>query len=78
MKKSFYLKYLEQQEMTNKKKVKLDGKRPSNFFTFLSNSTHKFARALFYLLLTILVSIGATVLINPSIREIFLKLLGGN
>jgi len=75
MKKSFYLKYLEQQGATNKKQIKLDEKtESSNFFIGLIKKSTKI---LYYIFLSVLISIGLTVLINPSIREIFINLFKG-
>jgi len=75
MKNSFYLKYLEQQRDTSNKIKKLDSEaRESNFF--MPNFRVIF-KILYYIFLSMLISIGLTVLINPSIREIFINLFKG-
>ena len=78
MKKSFYLKYLDEQKNKDKK---LDVNNSSNFFLefikLLGGGTSKILKSIFYILLTILVSTGLTALLNPSIRNIFVNLFNG-
>lgn len=77
MKKSFYLRYLEQQGITNKKnKVKKSDveARESDFFMSKFRTIFKI---IYYTFLSILVSIALTVIVNPSIREIFINLFKG-
>lgn len=93
MKKSFYLKYIENKEKIRKdnkikQKYKLDDntiiiERSSNFFVrlfkILVNGMKSIFKGILYILVMIFVSIGITVIINPSIRQIFINLiLGGN
>lgn len=93
MKKSFYLKYIENKEKIRKdnkikQKYKLDDntiiiEKSSNFFmrTFniLVNGTKSAFKGILYIVAMIFVSIGITAIINPNIRQIFINLLmGGN
>ena len=93
MKKSFYLKYIEdkENEIRNKKlkkKYKLDDntiiiERSSNFFIRLLNMSFIGIKSAFkfilYILVMLFISIGVTVIINSNIRQIFLNLIvGGN
>lgn len=93
MKKSFYLKYIE-----NKEKIKKDNRikqkyklgdntiiieKSSNFFIQLFNifinATKSALKGILYVLAMICISIGITAIINPNIRQIFINLiLGGN
>ncbi len=91
MKKSFYLKYIE-----NKEKIKKDNKikqkykvddntiiieRSSNFFVrlfkILFNGMKSIFKGILYILVMIFVSIGITAIINPNIRQIFINLILG-
>ena len=75
MKKSFYLKYLEQQRNTQKVKKSDVEARESDFF--MPKILKKISKILYYIFLSVLISIGLTALINPSIREIFINLFKG-
>lgn len=78
MKKSFYLKYLKQQRITNKQnKIKKSDVEARESDFFMSKILRKISRILYYIFLSVLISIGLTVLINPSIREIFINLFKG-
>ena len=72
MKKSLYLKYLEQQKHIGKKSD--EEIRGSDFFMPKIKTLFKIS---YYILLSVLVSIGLTAIINPSIREIFINLVKG-
>jgi hypothetical protein len=76
MKKSFYLKYLEEQDYNQKQKLD-ENKKSSNFFIALIYGTKNLSRIIGYILLSILLSIGTTVLMNAEIRAIFLNLIKG-
>lgn len=93
MKKSFYLKYLENKEILKKEnqtkqKYKLDDntiiiEKSSNFFirllNILINATKSIFRWILYILIMIFISIGITAVINQNIRQIFINLVvGGN
>lgn len=77
MKKSLYLKYLEQEKIVNKmnkiKKSDVEA-RESDFFMSKLKAIFKI---IYYIFLSILVSITLTVILNPSIREIFVNLFKG-
>lgn len=93
MKKSFYLKYIENKEKIRKdnkikQKYKLDDntiiiEKSSNFFmrvfNILINGAKSTFKGIIYIVIMILVNIGITAIINPYIRQIFINLLiGGN
>lgn len=71
MKKSFYLKYLED---TKKKNKGLDNKK-SSLFTFLLRAVKKLFNIIIYILLMVFVSLGLTSLVNAQIRQIFIDVL---
>lgn len=91
MKKSFYLKYMEnkekmQKDNKTKQKYKLDDntiiiEKSSNFFirllNIMANGTKNVFRWILYVLVMILISIGITAIINPNIRQIFINIIGG-
>lgn len=93
MKRSFYLKYIENKEKirkdnTIKQKYKLDDntiiiEKSSNFFVRLLNILVNVIKSAFswiiYVLVMIFVSIGVTAIVNQNIRQIFINLIwGGN
>lgn len=71
MKKSFYLKYLED---TKKKSKGLDNKR-SSLFSFLFKILKKIFQYILYILLMVFVSLGLTALVNSQIRQIIIDVL---
>lgn len=93
MKKSFYLKYIENKEKIRKdnkikQKYKLDDntiiiEKSSNFFMRLLSILVNVIKSAFswiiYVLVMIFVSIGVTAIANQNIRQIFINLIwGGN
>ena len=77
MKKSFYLKYLEQQRDSEKNKIKKSDVEARGSDFFMPKILNKLSKILYYIFLSVLISIGLTVLLNPSIREIFINLFRG-
>lgn len=87
MKKSFYLKYIENKERGKKdnkikQKYKLDDntiiiEKSSNFFVrllrIIVNAMKSAFKGILYILVMILVSIGITVIVNANIRQIFIN-----
>lgn len=73
MKKSFYLKYLEDKKKSEKR---LDEKsKTSNLFILLLKTIKKIIQFILYILLMAIVSIGLTSLVNAQIRQIFIDVL---
>lgn len=91
MKKSFYLKYIENKKKTRKsnkikQKYKLDDntiiiEKSSNFFIRLFNLFINGMRSslkwIIYILAMIFISIGLTAIINSNIRQIIIDLMLG-
>lgn len=89
MKKSFYLKYIENKEKVKKenrikKKYKLDDKtliieKSSNFFiqliSIITNILKDIFRWILYILLMGFTSVGITAIVNKDIRQIFINLI---
>lgn len=71
MKKSFYLKYLED---TKKKNKRLDNKK-SSFFSFIFKVLKKLFHIIIYILIMVFISLGLTSLVNAQIRQIFIDVL---
>ncbi len=73
MKKSFYLKYLEDKKKAEKR---LDEKsKTSSLFILLFKTIKKIIQFILYILLMAIVSIGLTSLVNVQIRQIFIDVL---
>lgn len=73
MKKSFYLKYLEDKKKAEKR---LDEKsKTSSLFILLFKTIKKIIQFILYILLMAIVSIGLTSLVNAQIRQIFIDVL---
>lgn len=88
MKKSFYLKYQEQnKEKVKQKKIKQKYKlddntlvveKSSNFFIAILGLIKSGVKVLGYILLMIFISLGITAVVNQNIRDILLNyILGG-
>ena len=88
MKKSFYLKYQEQnkekiKQKKIKQKYKLDDntlvvEKSSNFFIAILGLIKSGVKVLGYILLMIFISLGITAVVNQNIRDILLNyILGG-
>ena len=87
MKKSFYLKYQEQnKEKVKQKKIKQKYKlddntlvveKSSNFFIAILGLIKSGVKVLGYILLMIFISLGITAIVNQNIREILLNYIFG-
>ena len=87
MKKSFYLKYQEQnKEKVKQKKIKQKYKlddntlvveKSSNFFIVILGLIKSGVKALSYILLMIFISLGITAIVNQNIREILFNIIFG-
>ncbi len=87
MKKSFYLKYQEQnKEKVKQKKIKQKYKlddntlvveKSSNFFIVILGLIKSGVKVLGYILLMIFISLGITAIVNQNIREILLNYIFG-
>lgn len=87
MKKSFYLKYQEQnKEKVKQKKIKQKYKlddntlvveKSSNFFIAILGLIKSGVKVLGYILLMIFISLGITAVVNQNIRDILLNYIFG-
>lgn len=88
MKKSFYLKYQEQnKEKVKQKKIKQKYKlddntlvveKSSNFFIAILGLIKSGVKVLGYILLMIFISLGITAVVNQNIRDILLNYILGD
>lgn len=73
IKKSFkdsFTAQIEEKPKKEQKKIKI-----SRFYRFLIDISSNFLKIIFYILITIFVSLGATAIFNQSIRQIILEFI---